>query len=161
MRAALVILALSFPAFAGDGGASSKPRVDCTLEQHDPDDLVARGKDLTVEPGKKVKDVLVVDGNVTVKKGAVVKTVFVTNGTVTIEKGATVQGAVMVVGGKVKVADRADVKKGVLTLDDGIHVEGQKGDSFDLNFTIDGQSLGQRIAAEIIKDMRGCKLLVD
>lgn len=158
MRASWFLLAVALPALAAE---PSKTKIDCTLEHRDPDDVVARGHDVVIEPGQKVKDVLVVDGSVRLKKGAVVKTLFVSNGTATVEQGATVEGAVLVVHGRAVVIDRADVKKGVLTLDDGLHIEGQKGESFDLNLRIDGQSLGQKLASEIVKDMRGCKLVVD
>jgi hypothetical protein len=159
MRSFLVLALLALPAFAADGGPDSKFKVDCSLER-DRDDLTARGKSLLLEATARAKDVIVVDGNVTVKKGAVVTgTIFVSNGDVVIEAGATVKGAILIAGGKATVAQRSDVKQGIVTLDEGLHVNGGDGNSLDLNLNLEGQSLGKKIVADIVKEMRGCKLV--
>jgi hypothetical protein len=137
-----------------------KPRLNCTLQQGK-DDLVVVGKDAVIEPGQRATNVLVIDGNVTVKRGARVKTVFVSNGDATIERGATVDGSVLVVGGKAKVARKQDVRKGIITVDDGLHIVGDDGKGLDLNLSFDGESLGHRIVSEVAKEMRGCAVMLD
>lgn len=156
MRSALVLTLLSAAAWADS--PKDKPQVKCVIEQGKGDVLFV-GESAVIEPGKKVKDVVVIDGHLVVKKGAHVDSVLVTNGDATIEKGAKVDGSVITVGGKTHVARRTDVKKGIINLDDTLHVEGEDGEAIDLRLSVGGKSLAEEIAEKAIKEIRGCTLV--
>lgn len=156
MRTALLLSLLSTAAWADS--PKSKPQLKCTLQQGK-GDLLFVGESAVIEPGKKVKDVVVIDGHLVVKKGAHVGSVLVSNGDATIEKGAKVDGSVVSVGGKTHVARRTDVKEAVISLDDSLHVDSEEGQTIDLRLAIDGKSLAEEIAEKAIKEFRGCTLV--
>lgn len=153
MRTSLLITLLCLPAFAG-----SRTQVECSLDR-DPDDVVEKGRNVTIEPGQTVKDVVVIDGNVRIKKGASVKTVLVSNGTITLEAGATVRESVVDIGGTPKIDPKAVVKGSRIVIDDGIHIQGDAGSQLDVNLQIGGESLEKNIIAEVLKELRGCKVV--
>ena len=153
MRATILLTLLTTAAFAG-----TKPNVECTLDR-DPDDVVAKGRDVTIERGQIVKDVVVVDGNVLIKKGASVKTILVTNGNITLESGATVRESIINIGGTPKIALGATVKGSRIVVNDGVHLQGDEGGTFDVNLKVDGQPIGEKILAEVLKELRGCKVV--
>jgi hypothetical protein len=153
MRSLLLLALLSVPAFAGP-----RTNVECTLDR-DPDDIVAKGKDITIEAGQRVKDVIVIDGNVRVKKGASVKTILVTNGTITLEAGARVREHVINIGGTPSIDPKARVKGSRIVVNEGIHLQGDEGGTFDLNLRVDGRPIGEKILAEVLGELRGCKIV--
>lgn len=136
---------------------AAKPHLDCRFEQGK-DDLVFIGKDVVIGPETKADVVLVLDGNVTVKPGARLKTLVVSNGNATLDAGASVKKSVLVVGGKAAIAQRSDVKEGVITIDDGIHLSGKDG-SLDLSFNVDGEPVGKKLVTEVVRELRGCTLV--
>jgi hypothetical protein len=132
---------------------------DCVIDVQ-PGDMVARGKDVVVESGKRVNDAVAVDGNVIVRKGAHVKSAVAVNGSVTIESGAKVTGSVISFGGKVTVAPDAKVEGSRVVLGDGIKVKSEDGkDNVSLNFTLGGEELGQLIAGKISGAARNCRIV--
>ncbi len=131
---------------------------DCVIDVR-PGDVVARGKDVVVEAGKRVNDAVAVDGNVIVRKGAHVKSAVAVNGSVTIESGAKVTGSVISFGGKVNVAADAKVEGSRLELGDGIKVKSEDGKDISLNFSIGGEELGQLIAGKISGVARNCRIV--
>ena len=131
---------------------------DCIIEVK-PGDMVARGKDVVVEAGKRVNDAVAMDGNVIVRKGAHVKSAVAVNGSVTIESGAKVTGSVISFGGKVTVAPDAKVEGSRLVLGDGIKVKSEDGKDVSLNFSIGGEELGQLIAGKISGAARNCRIV--
>jgi hypothetical protein len=153
---ALALVPFAQPAFAAEPKA--KNNIECTIEQGS-QDLVTIGRDAIIEPGGVAQKVVVIDGNLLVKKGARAKSVLVSNGNVTVEAGATVDGSVITIGGKSTVARKSDVKESVVTLGDGLEIVGDKGDALSLNITIEGKSLGEKIVDEVLKDLRGCKVV--
>lgn len=155
---ALALVPFAQPAFSAEPTPSSKARVECTIEQGS-NDFVSIGKSAVIEAGAPLQKIVVIDGSVTVKKGARVKSILVSNGSATIEEGAQVDGSVITIGGKSSIARKTDVKESVITLDDGLKVVGDKGDGLSLNLTIDGKSLGEKIVDEVVKELRGCRIV--
>jgi NDP-sugar pyrophosphorylase family protein len=131
---------------------------DCVIDVK-PGDIVARGKDVVVEAGKRVNDAVAVDGNVIIRKGAHAKSAVAVNGSVTIEAGAKVTGSVISFGGKVTVSPDAKVEGSRLVLGDGIKLKSEKGKDVSLNFSIDGEELGQLIAGKISGAARNCRIV--
>jgi NDP-sugar pyrophosphorylase family protein len=131
---------------------------DCVIDVK-PGDVVARGKDVVVEAGKRVNDAVAVDGNVIIRRGAHAKSAVAVNGNVTIESGAKVTGSVISFGGKVTVAPDAKVEGSRLVLGDGIKVRSEDGKDVSLNFSIDGEELGQLIASKISGAARNCRIV--
>jgi NDP-sugar pyrophosphorylase family protein len=131
---------------------------DCVIDVK-AGDVVARGKDVVVEAGKRVNDAVAVDGNVIVRKGAHAKSAVAVNGSVTVESGAKVTGSVISFGGKVTVAPDAKVEGSRLVLGDGIKLKSEEGKDFSLNFSIDGEELGQLIASKISGAARNCRIV--
>jgi NDP-sugar pyrophosphorylase family protein len=131
---------------------------DCVIDVM-PGDVVARGKDVVVEAGKRVNDAVAVDGNVIVRRGAHVKSAVAVNGSVTIESGAKVTGSVISFGGKVTVAPDAKVEGSRLVLGDGIKVKSEDGKDVSLNFSIAGEELGQLIAGKVSEAARNCRIV--
>ncbi|MFT3708737.1 MAG: hypothetical protein QM817_13890 [Archangium sp.] len=153
---ALALVPFAQPGFAAD--PRPKSNIECTIEQGS-QDLVTIGRDAIIEPGGVAQKVVVIDGNLLVKKGARAKSVLVSNGSVTIEAGAQIDGSVITIGGKSTVARKTDVKESVITLDDGLKIIGDNGDGLSLNITIDGKSLGEKLVDEVLKELRGCKIV--
>jgi NDP-sugar pyrophosphorylase family protein len=131
---------------------------DCVIDVKE-GDVVARGKDVVVEAGKRVNDAVAVDGNVIVRRGAHVKSAVAVNGSVTIESGAKVTGSVISFGGKVTVAPDAKVEGSRLVLGDGIKVKSEDGKDVSLNFSIGGEELGALIASKITGAARDCRIV--
>lgn len=160
-RVALLLSLAPIVALAGEPKAAApkvkKAHVDCKLQQKS-DDLVFKGQDVTIGPDTRADAVLVIDGNVTVQPGAQVNVVLVSNGNATVQAGAQVKKSVITVGGVAKVAQRGDVKESVITIGDGLHIDGKDG-RIDLNLSVDGQDLGRKMAAELIREVRGCELV--
>ena len=131
---------------------------DCVIDVK-AGDVVARGKDVVVEAGKRVNDAVAVDGNVILRKGAHAKSAVAVNGSVTVESGAKVTGSVISFGGKVTVAPDAKVEGSRLVLGDGIKLKSEEGKDVSLSFSIDGEELGQLIAGKIAGAARGCRIV--
>ncbi len=138
-------------AFAGE------PKVTCSLKA-DADDRVAKGQDLEVKSGQVIKDAIVVDGNLIVRQGASVKSAVALHGHVTIEAGATVRDSIFVLGGAIHVAPGATVKGSRLSLDDGLHLVGEDGGRLDVNISVDGEALGQKLLASVMKENHACRV---
>lgn len=131
---------------------------DCVIDVQ-PGDVVAKGKDVVVEAGKHVNDAVAVDGNVIIRKGAHAKSAVAVNGSVTVESGAKVTGSVISFGGKVTVAPDAKVEGSRVVMGDGIRVKSEEGKNVSLNFSIDGEELGQLIAGKISGAARNCRIV--
>jgi NDP-sugar pyrophosphorylase family protein len=154
-RFALVVAAVALcptlaHAWGGDG--------ECVIDVK-PGDMVAKGKDVVVEAGKRVNDAVAVDGNVIIRKGAHAKSAVAVNGSVTVESGAKVTGSVISFGGKVTVAPDAKVEGSRLVMGDGIKLKSEEGKDVSLNFSIDGEELGQLIAGKISGVARNCRFV--
>lgn len=131
---------------------------ECTIEVQ-AGDVVARGKDVVVEAGKRVNDAVAIDGNVVVRRGAHVKSAVAVNGSVTIEAGAKVTGSAISFGGKVTVAPDAKVDGSRLVLGDGIKIRGENGTDLSLNLSVAGESLGQLLAGKFAGAARKCRFV--
>lgn len=152
-RIAPLLLALC-PTLGHAWGGSN----DCVIEAK-AGDVVARGKDVVVEAGKRVNDAVAVDGNVIIRRGAHAKSAVAVNGSVTIESGAKVTGSVISFGGKVTVAPDAKVEGSRLVLGDGIKLRSEDGDDVSLNFSIGGEELGRMLAGKIAGAARSCRIV--
>lgn len=130
----------------------------CTVEAG-PRDVVKRTGDITIEEGQVVDDAVALDGRVTVKRGAVVKNAVSFRGDVVIERGARVKKSAVAIAGRVKVAAGARVNNSVEISEKGLKVRGDEGEDLDLNLTIGGKSLGQRIADEAIEKFKSCRIV--
>ncbi len=138
-------------AFAGE------TKLECSLKG-DPDDRISKGKSLEVRAGEVIKDAIVLEGDLVVRRGASVKSAVVVRGTVTIEAGAMVRGSVVALGGRARVAPGATVQGSRLVLDDGLHLVSEDGGTLDVAISVGGEPLGKKIAAEVLKDVRACRV---
>lgn len=150
LAAAALTLALPGPAVAGTV-------LHCTRSA-DKDDLVVEKKSAEVRAGQVVKNAVVVEGDLTVKAGAVVRNAVVVKGTLRVEKGAVVEESVVVVGGRAVLAEGATVKGSRVEVDDGLHLVGEDGQRLDLALSVDGESVGKRLLAEVLKDVHTCQV---
>jgi len=150
--------ALAFLAFCPTPALASDKSNDCVIDVQE-GDVVARGKDVVVEPGQHVNDAVAIDGNVIVRRGAHAKSAVAVNGSVTIESGAKVTGSAISFGGKVNVASDAKVDGSRLVLGDGIKLKGENGTDFSLNLSIGGENLGQLLAAKLAGAARHCRIV--
>jgi NDP-sugar pyrophosphorylase family protein len=137
--------------------SAGETTLDCSLKA-DPDDRISKGKSLEVKAGEILKDAVVLDGDLVVRRGASVKSAVAVHGTVTIEDGATVRGSVVALGGKLRVGPKASVQGSRISLDDGLHVVGEDGGSFDVGISMGGEPLGKKLMAEVLKDVRACRV---
>jgi NDP-sugar pyrophosphorylase family protein len=121
-----------------------------------PHDRVAKDHDVEVAANETVESVVAVNGNVVVRKGAHVKNAVALHGSVTIEPGALVDESVVVFGGRANVDSSAKVNGSVVSLGKGLHVRGEDGKSFDLDVSIDGESLAKNLLEKVLKDLDRC-----
>ena len=124
-----------------------------------PNDVVKKTGDVVIEPGQVVEDAVTLDGKVTIKKGATVKNAISFHGDVVVEDGATVTKTALTLGGNVQLAKGASVKSTVEISDKGLKLRGEDGKDVDVNITIGGKSLGQRIADEALAKMKNCHIV--
>ena len=149
---ACLVLIAPAAAFAWDA------KTDCTIDVK-PGDVVAKGKDVVVDAGKRVNDVVAVDGNVILRRGVHAKSVVAVNGSVTLESGAKVTGSAIAFGGKVKVAPDAKVEGSRLELGDGLKVKSDDGNDVSFNLSIGGDDLAKMLAGKIAGAARDCRIV--
>jgi hypothetical protein len=131
---------------------------DCTIDVK-PGDVVAKGKDVVVDAGKRVNDVVAVDGNVILRAGVHAKSAVAVNGSVTLESGAKVTGSAIAFGGKVKVAADAKVEGSRLELGDGVKIKNDDGNDISFNLSIGGDDLTKVLAGKIAGAARDCRIV--
>lgn len=149
---ACLTLVVPAAAFAWDA------KTDCTIDVK-PGDVVARGKDVVVDAGKRVNDVVAVDGNVILRSGVHAKSAVAVNGSVTLESGAKVTGSAIAFGGKVKVAPDAKVEGSRLELGDGVKIKSDDGNDISFNLSIGGDDLAKVLAGKITGAARDCRIV--
>lgn len=136
--------------------ARAEDKVNCTLKA-DKDDRVAKGQDLEVVEGQRLKDAVVVEGNLIIRRGASVKSAVALRGSVTVEAGAEVRESVLVIGGTATISPQATVK-GRLVLNDRLELVGDDGGRVDLSLSINGESVGRRLVKEVLKSVHACRV---
>jgi hypothetical protein len=154
----VLFLLTTFVLLAPAAALAGDAKADCTIDVK-PGDLVAKGKDVVVEAGKRFNDVVAVDGNVIIRKNAHVKSALAMNGSVTIESGAKVTGSAIAFGGKVKVAPDAKVEGSRLELGDGVKVKSDDGTDVSFNLSIGGDELGKVLSGKITGAARDCRIV--
>lgn len=154
---AALSLALPLTSWAKD---TARSHVDCDIHGGK-NDLMAKGKDVVVEAGKKVDDAVAVDGNVIVRKGARVRQAVALHGSVTVEAGAHVDDSAVAIGGKVKVANGGHVGGSQVSVDQGLHVVGEDGQDLNLSLSIDGKGLADTILAQVLEKTHSCRVTSD
>lgn len=140
--------------------ASSSVLADDKCEiQVGPNDVFKKSGDLTIEAGQTVEDAFALDGKVIVKKGAKVKSAISFHGDVVVEDGAKVTKTALAIGGAVKAAKGADVNSSIELSDKGVRIRGEDGGDVDVNLSVNGKSLGERIAEEALAKTKNCRVV--
>lgn len=151
MRNVLIalVLAVSTSALAEDS---------CKVEVG-PKDVVKKTGDVVIEPGQDVEGAFALDGKVVIKKGAKVSKAVAFHGDVVVEDAAKVTDAALSIGGTVKTGKGAVVKSIVQISDSGVRVKGEDGEDVDVNLSIGGKSLAQKIADEALGKLKDCRVV--
>ncbi|HUL57643.1 MAG TPA: hypothetical protein VLU43_00120 [Anaeromyxobacteraceae bacterium] len=160
-RAALAVPML-VAAFAPSGRAADRAPggEDRCVVHAAAEDRVVQGRNLAVADPSGVRDAVAIRGDVTVRRGAVVRKAVAIGGSVAVEEGAAVTEDAIAVGGDVRVARGGRVGKDALALDGQVRAaEGAviAGKTFSLAFSAGGESLGQKILAEL--GAEGCRVV--
>lgn len=154
----LLLVLQAVPVRAEDGGSSGlNIDVDCDLDDLGPNDRFSEKGDLIIPAGASIEDAIAIDGDVIIKSGATLSGNAVSlGGSVIVEPGAVVEQGVFSVGGKLRIASKATVRGSRIALGDGIALRSEDGEDLELALQINGKSLGQALADEILRDVRAC-----
>lgn len=154
----LLLVLHAVPVHAEDGGGSGlNIDVDCDMDDLSPKDRFSEKGDLIIPAGASIEDAIAIDGDVVIKSGASVSgNAISVGGSVIVEPGAVVEQGVISIGGKLQVSSKATVRGSRIALGDGIALRSEDGEDLELALKINGKSLGQSLADEILRDVRAC-----